>query len=113
MQARPPIVATGKSKALLRLFLRAKKLAGSAIDEVEARARLADDGLKAALRIVRSDLVGQPVLHVQSRPGTSKKHITHRAGCLTVFGDDVLILINVSKTSGFLIGRVAVGATRS
>src|SRR5689334_16225384 len=55
-----------------------EELAGRAVDEMDASAGLADDGLVSALRIVGLDPVGAPMLNVQSRSRTSKDKMIHR-----------------------------------
>ena len=57
------------------MLLVPQELAGPAVDEVQARAGLADHRFVAALRTVWSGLVGEPVLHVHCRPGASKKDV--------------------------------------
>jgi hypothetical protein len=73
-----PRKARVRSSNWRRLSFFAGQLAVQPVDEVNPGAGFADDGFKAALRIIWSDLVGQPMLHVQTCPRASEDDISHR-----------------------------------
>ena len=75
----------GPDHALSRF---AQELAGSAVDEVKSGTGLTDHRFIGALRIVRGDLLGQPVLHIQPCARTSKNDVTHGAELFASFLDD-------------------------